>query len=112
MALPIASLPAGSRLTDGISLGVIAKCRRAEKGREIFQKTNRASIRERGKRGAASAQNSASGCARRSWRAVSLDASTLEVADTAGNEEAFGRTQAAPQPDHPRHSGPKPTCVP
>ena len=47
MARPIASLPAGSRITDYISLGVIAKFFPAEKVHEILQETNRASIRER-----------------------------------------------------------------
>ncbi|MBZ2180888.1 MAG: transposase domain-containing protein, partial [Acidobacteria bacterium] len=47
MARTIASLPAGSRITDYISLGVIAKFFPAEKVHEILQETNRASIRER-----------------------------------------------------------------
>jgi hypothetical protein len=47
MAGPIASLPAGSRITDYISLGVVAKFFPARKVHEILQATNRASIRER-----------------------------------------------------------------
>ena len=47
MARTIASLPAGSRITDYISLGVIAKFFPAEKVHEILKETNRASIRER-----------------------------------------------------------------
>jgi len=47
MARAIASLPAGSRITDYISLGVIAKFFPAEKVHEILKETNRASIRER-----------------------------------------------------------------
>ncbi|MBZ2176389.1 MAG: transposase domain-containing protein, partial [Acidobacteria bacterium] len=47
MARTIASLPAGSRITDYISLGVIAKFFPAGKVHEILQETNRASIRER-----------------------------------------------------------------
>jgi hypothetical protein len=47
MARTVAALPAGSRITDYISLGVIAKFFPADKVREVLQKTNRASIRER-----------------------------------------------------------------
>ena len=47
MAGTIASLPAGSRITDYISLGVVAKVFPARKVHEILQATNRASIRER-----------------------------------------------------------------
>ena len=47
MARTVASLPAGSRITDYISLGVIAKFFPAEKVREILAETERASIRER-----------------------------------------------------------------
>jgi len=47
MARTIASLPAGSRITDYISFGVIAKFFPAEKVHEILTETNRASIRER-----------------------------------------------------------------
>lgn len=47
MARSVASLPAGSRITDYISLGVIAKFFPAEKVREILKETQRASLRER-----------------------------------------------------------------
>jgi hypothetical protein len=47
MARSVASLPAGSRITDYIGLGVIAKFFPAEKVREILKETQRASIRER-----------------------------------------------------------------
>jgi hypothetical protein len=47
MARTVASLPAGSRITDYISLGVIAKFFPLAKVRGILQKTQRASIRER-----------------------------------------------------------------
>jgi hypothetical protein len=40
-------LPAGSRITDYISLGVIAKFFPAGKIHEVLQETGRASIRER-----------------------------------------------------------------
>jgi hypothetical protein len=40
-------LPAGSRLTDYLSLGVIAKFFPLEKVREVLEKTNRARVRER-----------------------------------------------------------------
>ena len=47
MARTVAALPAGSRITDYISLGVIARFFPAGKVREVLQQTNRASIRER-----------------------------------------------------------------
>src|SRR5919206_4662077 len=47
MARTVATLPAGSRITDYISLGVIAKFFPIEKIREILEQTKRASLRER-----------------------------------------------------------------
>ncbi len=47
MARTVASLPAGSRITDYISLGVIAKFFPAERVREVLHETQRASLRER-----------------------------------------------------------------
>jgi Insertion element 4 transposase N-terminal len=47
MARTVAILPAGSRITDYISLGVIAKFFPAEKIHAVLKQTNRASIRER-----------------------------------------------------------------
>lgn len=47
MARTIAALPAGSRITDYISLGVIAKYFPVEKVREALEKTGRGSVRER-----------------------------------------------------------------
>ena len=47
MARTLAALPAGSRITDYISLGVIAKFFPVEKVRGVLHKTDRASIRER-----------------------------------------------------------------
>src|SRR5713101_2245158 len=47
MARTVASLPAGSRITDYISLGVIAKFFPAGKVHEALKQTNRASVRER-----------------------------------------------------------------
>ena len=47
MARSIAALPAGSRITDYISLGVIAKFFPLEKVREVLIRTKRASVRER-----------------------------------------------------------------
>src|SRR5262245_30983086 len=47
MARTVAALPAGSRITDYISLGVIARFFPGDKVREVLQKTNRVSIRER-----------------------------------------------------------------
>jgi len=47
MARTIASLPVGSRITDYISLGVIAKFFPVQKVREVLRQTKRASVRER-----------------------------------------------------------------
>ncbi|HSU58179.1 MAG TPA: IS4 family transposase [Bryobacteraceae bacterium] len=158
MARTIATLPAGSRITDYISLGVIAKFFPPEKVRGALEKTGRASVRERdlpaqvmvyyvialalymrssyrevlrcllegvqwlldpsaavkvaGKSGISQARSRlgvepvkalyeavvvpmaerrTKGAWYRDWRLVSLDGSTLDVADTAENEEAFGR---------------------
>jgi hypothetical protein len=47
MARTVATLPAGSRITDYISLGVIAKFFPLEKVSGVLEKTGRASLRER-----------------------------------------------------------------
>ena len=47
MARTVASLPAGSRISDYISLGVIAKFFPLERVRAVLAETGRASIRER-----------------------------------------------------------------
>jgi len=157
MARTVATLPAGSRITDYISLGVIAKFFPLEKVREALHQTNRASLRERdlpahvvvyyvialalymrssyrevlrcllegvqwlldpsatvkvaGKSGISQARSRlgteplkklyetvvtpiaekrTQGAWYRQWRLVSLDGSTLDVADTAENDRAFG----------------------
>jgi hypothetical protein len=162
MARTVAALPAGSRITDYISLGVIARFFPAEKIHEVLKQTNRASIRERnlpahvviyyvialalymrssyrevlrcllegvqwlldpsakvkvaGKSGisqarsrlgvepvkklydavvAPIAEKHTKGAWYGQWRLVSLDGSTLDVADTAENEKAFGRPGAS-----------------
>lgn len=162
MARTVAELPAGSRITDYISLGVITRFFPAEKIHEVLKQTNRASIRERdlpahvviyyvialalymrssyrevlrcllegvqwlldpsakvkvaGKSGisqarsrlgaepvkklydavvAPIAEKGTKGAWYRQWRLVSLDGSTLDVADTAENETAFGRPGAS-----------------
>jgi hypothetical protein len=162
MARTVAALPAGSRITDYIRLGVIAKFFPLEKIREILEQTKRASVRERdlpahvvvyyiialalymrssyrevlrcllegvqwllhpaerikvaGKSGisqarsrlgvepirklyeavvAPLAEKRTRGAWYRQWRLVSLDGSTLDVADTAENERAFGRPAAS-----------------
>lgn len=162
MARTVAALPAGSRITDYISLGVIARFFPAEKIHEVLKQTDRASIRERdlpahvvvyyvialalymrssyrevlrcllegvqwlldpsakvkvvGKSGisqarsrlgaepvkqlydavvAPMAEKRTQGAWYRQWRLVSLDGSTLDVADTAENEKAFGRPGAS-----------------
>src|SRR6202165_3137687 len=157
MARTLAALPAGRRITDYISRGVIAKFFPAEKVQEVLQQTKRASVRERdlpahvvvyyvialalymrssyrevlrcllegvqwlldpstavkvaGKSGISQARSrlggeplkklyeavvipiakrETKGAWYRQWRLVSLDGSTLDAADTAENEEAFG----------------------
>jgi len=166
MARTKAALPAGSRITDYISLGVIARFFPLEKIRQILEQTNRTSIRQRdlpahvvvyyvialalymrssyrevlrcllegvkwlmgpaaavkvtGDSGisqartrlgveplkrlyhaivAPIAEKNTKGAWYRQWRLVSLDGSTLDVADTAENAKAFGR------PGGPRGSG-------
>src|SRR5204862_6655903 len=47
MARTVAALPAGSRITDYISLGVIARFFPADKVRDVLKETDRASVRER-----------------------------------------------------------------
>src|ERR1035438_10914955 len=47
MSRTLATLPAGSRITDYISLGVIARFFPLKKIREVLQQTNSASKRER-----------------------------------------------------------------
>lgn len=162
MARTVAALPAGSRITDYISLGVIARFFPIEKIREVLEQTKRASVRERdlpahvvvyyvialalymrssyrevlrcllegvqwllhpsarikvaGKSGisqarsrlgvepvkklyeavvAPIAEKRTRGAWYRQWRLVSLDGSTLDVADTAENEQTFGRPGAS-----------------
>jgi hypothetical protein len=162
MARTVASLPAGSRITDYISLGVITKFFPLQRVREALTETNRASARERdlpahvvvyyvialalymrssyrevlrcllegvqwlldpsvtvkvaGKSGisqarsrlgpdplrrlyealvAPIAEKRTKGAWYRQRRLVSLDGSTLDVADTEENENAFGRPGAS-----------------
>lgn len=47
MARTVASLPAGSRITDYISLGVVAKFFPRVKVDAVLKQTERASVRER-----------------------------------------------------------------
>jgi hypothetical protein len=162
MARTVASLPAGSRVTDYISLGVIAKFFPLQRVREVLAETKRASVRERdlpahvvvyyvialalymrsstrevlrcllegvqwlldpsagikvaGKSGISQARSRlgpepmrrlyaglvgpiagkrTKGAWYRDWRLVSLDGSSLDVADTEENEKAFGRPRAS-----------------
>jgi len=162
MARTLASLPAGSRITDFISLGVVAKLFPVEKVHDALNQTKRASVRERdlpahvvvyyvialalymrssyrevlrcllegvqwlldpsatvkvaGKSGisqarsrlgaepfkalyesvvAPIAESHTKGAWYRQWRIVSLDGSTLDVADTVENDAAFGRPGAS-----------------
>jgi hypothetical protein len=158
MARTVAALPAGSRITDYISLGVIAKFFPAERIHKILKQTKRESVRERdlpahvvvyyvialalymrsssrevlrcllegvqwlldpstkvkvsGKSGISQARSrlgvepvqklyeavvapiatpQTKGAWYRQWQLVSLDGSSLDVADTVENENAFGR---------------------
>ena len=161
MARTVAELPAGSRITDYISLGVVSKSFPIEAIEGVLARTGRASLRQRdlpahvvvyyvialalymqssyrevlrclvegiqwlrdpsarvrvaGKSGISQARTrlgweplrqlhdelvqpvaarGTRGAWYRDWRLVSLDGSTLEVADEKVNEEAFGRPGA------------------
>jgi hypothetical protein len=162
MARTVASLPAGSRITDYISLGVVARFFPRAKVDAVLVQTGRASIRERdlpahvvvyyvialalymrssyrevlrcllegvqwlldpsvtvkvaGKSGISQARSrlgaaplqqlyetvvipiaekQTKGAWFGQWRLVSLDGSTLDTADTAENQQAFGRPGAS-----------------
>jgi hypothetical protein len=162
MARTLAALPAGSRITDYISLGVIAKTFPLATVHSVLAKTEKASMRQRdlpahvvvyyvialalymqssyrevlrcllegiqwlrdpsasikiaGKSGISQARTRLSweplrqlhdewikpiavkatkGAWYRQWRLVSLDGSTLDVADEKANEDAFGRPGAS-----------------
>lgn len=162
MARTVAELPAGSRITDYISLGVIARFVPLAKIREILKQTNRTSVRERdlpahvvvyyvialalymrssyrevlrcllegvkwlmgpdatvkvaGNSGISQARSrlgadplkrlyhtivgplaekTTKGAWYRRWRLVSVDGSSMDVADTAENAKAFGRPSGA-----------------
>lgn len=162
MARTVATLPAGSRITDYISLGVIAKTFPMSKIHAVLAATNRASIRERdlpahvvvyyvialalymqssyrevlrcllegvqwlldpsatvkvaGKSGISQARTrlgwepmrrlhdevvkpiavrATRGAWYRQWHLISVDGSTLDVADESANEQAFGRPGAS-----------------
>ena len=162
MARKLAVLPQGSRVTDYISLGVIAQTFPPERVQEVLESTGRASVRQRalpahvmmyfvvalalymqssarevlrclleGLRWMAGpdtpiqvagdagislarsrlgsepvqrlhdelvrpvARRRTRGAWYRRWRTVSLDGSTLDVADVAANEAAFGRPAAS-----------------
>jgi transposase IS4-like protein/DDE family transposase len=162
VARTVATLPAGSRITDYISLGVIAKYFPADRVEAVLQQTRRSSVRQRdlpahvvvyyvialalymrssyrevlrcllegvqwlmdpsarvkvaGKSGISQARRrlgatpmkalydvvvkpvataETQGAWYRQWLLVSLDGSTLDVADTADNEKEFGRPGAS-----------------
>ena len=158
MSRTVASLPAGSRITDYISLGVVAKTFPPDKVRAVLVASKKESVRQRdlpahvvvyyvialalymqssyrevlrcllegiqwlaeptaginvaGNSGISQARTrlgwepvrqlhdavvkpvavaDTKGAWYRGWRLVSMDGSTLDVADEKGNEEAFGR---------------------
>ena len=162
MARTVATLPTGSRITDYISLGVVARCFPEEKVRGVLKESGRASIRERdlpahvvvyyvialalymqssyrevlrcllegvqwllepsrqirvaGHSGISQARTrlgweplqklhdevvkpiameATKGAWYCGWRLVSLDGSTLDVADEKGNDKEFGRPGAS-----------------
>ena len=162
MSRTVASLPAGSRITDYISLGVVAKTFPLEKIRVSLAATGKESVRERdlpahvvvyyvialalymqssyrevlrcllegiqwlvepgaginvaGNSGISQARTrlgwepvrqlhddvvrpvavaATKGAWYRAWRLISIDGSTLDVADEKGNDEAFGRPGAS-----------------
>ena len=158
MARTVASLPAGSRITDYISLGVVAKAFPPDKVRAVLAASKKESVRQRdlpaqvvvyyvialalymqssyrevlrcllegiqwlaepsaginvaGNSGISQARTrlgweplqqlhdgvvkpiavaDTKGAWYRGWRLVSMDGSTLDIADEKGNDEAFGR---------------------
>src|SRR6202521_681169 len=162
MARTVAALPAGSRITDYISLGVVAKAFPSEKVRAVLKGAGKQSVRQRalpaqvvvyyvialalymqssyrevlrcllegiqwlvepsarinvaGNSGISQARTrlgwepllqlhdevvrpvavaATKGAWYRNWRLVSIDGSTLDVADEKGNNEAFGRPGAS-----------------
>jgi len=162
MARTVATLPEGSRITDFISLGVIAKTFPVGKVHAVLRTTGKASVRQRdlpahvviyyvialalymqssyrevlrcllegvqwlldpsatvkvaGKSGVSQARTrlgseplrqlhdevvqpiavrATRGAWYRSWKLVSMDGSTLDVADEPANDEAFGRPSAS-----------------
>jgi hypothetical protein len=162
MARTLAELPKGSRITDYISLGVVAKTFPVDTVKSVLEATGKSSIRQRdlpahvviyytialalfmqssyrevlrcllegiqwlldpstqikvtGKSGISQARTrlgaepmrvlhdqvvrpiateATKGAWYRDWRLVSLDGSTLDVADEKVNEEAFGRPSAS-----------------
>src|ERR1700722_14813094 len=162
MARTVAALPAGSRITDYISLGVVAKAFPSEKVRAVLKGAGKQSVRERdlpahvvvyyvialalymqssyrevlrcllegiqwlvepgaaihvaGNSGISQARTrlgwepvrqlhdevvrpvavaATKGAWYRAWRLISVDGSTLDVADETGNNEAFGRPGAS-----------------
>jgi hypothetical protein len=162
MARTLASLPAGSRITDYISLGVVAKTFPLDKIHAALESTDKQSVRQRdlpahvtvyyvialalymqssyrevlrcllegiqwlrepsasirvaGNSGISQARTrlgweplrqlhdevvkpiavvATKGAWYREWRLVSIDGSTLDVADEKGNDEAFGRPGAS-----------------
>jgi hypothetical protein len=162
MARTVAALPAGSRITDYISLGVVAKAFPSEKVRAVLKGAGKQSVRQRdlpaqvvvyyvialalymqssyrevlrcllegiqwlvepsaginvaGNSGISQARTrlgwepvrqlhdevvrpvavaATKGAWYRAWRLISVDGSTLDVADEKGNNEAFGRPGAS-----------------
>src|SRR3981189_1345627 len=162
MARTVATLPVGNRITDFISLGVIAKTFPVDKVHAILRATGKTSVRQRdlsahvvvyyvialalymqssyrevmrcllegiqwlrdpsaairvaGKSGISQARTrlgweplrqlhdevvrplaaqTTRGAWYRCWRLVSIDGSTLDVADDPANDEAFGRPRAS-----------------
>jgi len=162
MARTVAALPAGSRITDYISLGVVAKAFPSEKVRAVLEGAGKQSVRQRdlpaqvvvyyvialalymqssyrevlrcllegiqwlvepsaginvaGNSGISQARTrlgwepvrqlhdevvrpvavaATKGAWYRAWRLISVDGSTLDVADEKGNNQAFGRPGAS-----------------
>src|SRR6266581_3914809 len=110
MARTVASLPEGSRITDYISLGVITKTFPMRKIHSVLAATGTASVRQRDLPAHVvvyyvialalymhSSYREVLRCLLEGgqWRLVSLDGSTLDVADEAANDEAFGRPGAS-----------------
>lgn len=92
MARTTAGLPAGSRITDFISLGVLAKTFPAAKVQEVLASCGKSGVRRRDLPAHVVVYYV---IALGLYMNCSCRGSTLDVADEPANDEAFGRPGAS-----------------